>query len=65
MVQYIEKKQSCKLCSDGTIENEIHLLLNCPAYKNLRYCLFLRTLQTDQIDLIIETVSKKGEFYLH
>ena len=33
----IEKqKQICNLCSGSATENEIHLLLNCPVYSDLR-----------------------------
>ena len=30
----------CPLCTDAIIEDEIHVVLNCPAYTDLRYTLF-------------------------
>ena len=60
-----KQKQSCKHCSDGAIENEIHLLLNCPVYKDLRYSLFLGNLETDQINLSYGNhFKKKNSIYI-
>ena len=48
----IEKhRQTYKLCSESAIENEIHLLLGCLFYKDLRNNLFLGILETDGTDL--------------
>ena len=41
----IEKqKQTCNRCSDRATQNEIHQLLDCPIYKDLRDDLFLGNL---------------------
>ena len=46
-----KQKQICKLCSGSAIENQIHQLLDCPVYKDLRDNFLLGTLKTDEIDL--------------
>ena len=51
-IWYNIERQKKKLCSCGTIEREIYLLLDCTVYKDLRDSLFLGILETNEIDLI-------------
>ena len=42
-----EEQRLCKLCKDGSIENEIHSLLHCNAFIEERVKFFTQVLQTD------------------
>ncbi|MES9883775.1 MAG: reverse transcriptase family protein [Sedimenticola sp.] len=35
-------ERTCRLCNDGSIEDEAHFLVNCPSYSDLRHVYFSR-----------------------
>ena len=56
------KERVCVLCNSGEVENELHFILFCPKYDDLRNLLFseLNEISYGQINLNIRFLSGRG-----
>ena len=48
----------CKFCNHDVLEDEMHFLLNCPFYADLRNNLILKAIEKEQNYYFLETVDK-------
>ena len=56
------QQRTCKICDSNQVEDEVHFLINCPAYTDIRANMITKARETDEQFIFLD--EKEQAYYL-